>query len=206
MNLVISGPSGSGKGTLINLLLIDSDFKKSVSYTTRTIREGEIQGKDYNFVSHEKFKNLLNDDYFFEAIEYGNNFYGIPKQNISLMYNEKNIIFDVIPTTGINIKKESSDTCLVYIIPPNYEELAKRRGNRGNERIKDDIIQLNQAKQNYDYIIINDDIKKAYEELKMIISIYQNNTIIKKLDFMDTFFDNTYNKVYLKNDNSLAKR
>ena len=206
MNLVISGPSGSGKGTLINLLLIDSDFQKYVSYTTRKMREGEIHGKDYNFVSHEKFKNLLNNNYFFEAVEYGNNFYGIPKQNISLMYNEKNVIFDVIPTTGINIKKESSDTCLVYIIPPDYKELARRRGNRGNERIKDDIIQLNQAKQNYDYIIINDDIQNAYKQLKMIISIYQNNTILKKIDFMDTFFDDTYNKVYLKNDNSMAKR
>lgn len=198
MNLVIIGPSGSGKGTLTSLLLLEGEFVKSVSYTTRIKREKEINGRDYYFVERECFEKLFKDNFFFEVTEYGGNYYGIPKKNLSLMNNEKDVIFDLVPTSGINIKKESKDTCLVYVMPPTLEELNRRRGNRSDERLKEDVVQMLQAQNYYDFIIKNDDLKEAYEQLKMIISVYQHNSLAKNENFMDNFFEPQHKKIFKK--------
>ena len=140
MNLVLSGPSGAGKTTIFNNLKVYSNnFTKSVSYTTRKMRDNEINGKDYYFVSKDIFLKLVKNKFFFEIAEYADNFYGIPNSNISTDVDDKDVFFDLIPSSGVNLKNHYNNTCLVYILPPDINELNARRGDRGNNRLDYDL-------------------------------------------------------------------
>ncbi len=189
MNLVISGPSGAGKGLIIKNLQMGGFFKKSISYTTRNMRDDEINGVNYHFVTKDDFFALQRGKFFFEIVEYGNNFYGIPNKNISKLNSTDNTVFDLVPTSGINIKNNFYNTCLVYVLPPNEEVLRIRRGNRGDNRIIYDIEQLEYAKKYYDYLLINDDINQTMKELYNVISVFKNNSFTYKKEFVDNYFN-----------------
>lgn len=188
MNIVISGPSGAGKGTVIELLQNYMGFEKSVSVTTRPIREGEINNENYSFVKKDEFKSLINNDFFFEFVEYGGNFYGIPNKNITDINSNRKIIFDLVPTSGINLKRNFPNTCLIYVIPENEEELTKRRGNRGEHRVEYDKEQLEYAKEFYDYIIINDDLEKTMTQLLAVLNVFEMNSIDNNKGILDNYF------------------
>ncbi|MBP5684496.1 MAG: hypothetical protein J6X02_04485 [Bacilli bacterium] len=189
MNLVISGPSGAGKGLIINHLLGEGVFKKSVSFTTRKMREGEVNGLNYYFVSKDVFNELKNNGFFFETVEYGGNYYGIPIRNISLVKSSDNTIFDLVPTSGINLKKCFCNTCLLYVIPPTEEILRARRGDRGDNRVSYDIKELELARANYDYLIINGDINETMRQVHNVIDVFQNNSMLNQNDFLDNYFN-----------------
>lgn len=189
MNVVISGPSGVGKGTLIERLkrdFYDIEIEKSISYTTRIPRKTEKNGVDYHFVSMEEFVMLANNNFFFEFVEYDKNFYGIP--NVNVHQNSKIEIFDLVASSGLNIKKSFPNTILIYILPPSLNVLNKRRGNRGDDRVNVDLEQMKFVDE-YDYLIINDDIDKSYKQLLNIIKISFQSSIKNNANLLNDFYD-----------------
>jgi guanylate kinase len=172
-----SAPSGCGKTTILKeILKIFPDIYFSISATTRQKREGEQHGKDYYFLTKEEFQKHLDDDDFIEWNEHFNNLYGTLKSDIvKLMLEEKDIIFDLDVNGTINLKKYDPNTISIFIKPPNIEVLKQRLAMRGTETNETIEIRLRRAEEeiekskNFDYIVINDDVSKALEEVKNII-------------------------------------
>lgn len=174
--IVISGPSGVGKGTICNRLINELNAEYSVSYTTREPRIGEINGINYNFISREEFEMMIRNNDLLEYNIYNNNYYGTSKPNIINKIDKGINIFLEIDVNGAKqIKKIFNNALLIYIAPPSLEDLKKRLLNRGTESIDKINERLAIAKeemkqiQYYDYIIINDNIDRATEEIKNII-------------------------------------
>jgi len=177
---VVSAPSGAGKTSIINSLLKSKqDITLSVSYTTREKRESEIHGKDYVFTSKENFEKLLAEDFFLEHATIYGNYYGIPKINTNnVLSSGQNVIF-VIDYHGFKVLKKTytHDVVGIYILPPSVEALAYRLHSRAEdknieERINDFNNQL-QVVQQYDYLIINDDLETAVQNISSIIEAEQ---------------------------------
>jgi guanylate kinase len=172
-----SAPSGCGKTTILKKILkMFPDIYFSISATTREKRENEIHEQDYYFLTREEFQKHLDNDGFIEWNKHFNNFYGTLKSDIEKHRLEgKSIIFDIDVNGTINLKKYDPNTISIFIKPPSIESLKQRLVMRGTETDENIIIRLKRAKEeiekskNFDYIIINDDVDKATEEIKNII-------------------------------------
>ncbi len=178
--IVFSAPSGSGKTTIVHYLLeqkeLNLDF--SVSATSREKRGVEVHGKDYHFISAEKFKNHIDHDDFIEWEEvYENNFYGTLKSEIERIWNEgKNVIFDIDVVGGLRIKnKFPNQTLAVFVQPPSIEEMEKRLRNRKTdseekivERVRKAAGELQYASE-FDIVLVNDDLDEAKKEACKLI-------------------------------------
>ncbi len=178
--IVFSAPSGSGKTTIVHYLLeqkeLNLDF--SVSATSREKRGVEVHGKDYHFISAEKFKNHIDHDDFIEWEEvYENNFYGTLKSEIERIWNEgKNVIFDIDVVGGLRIKnKFPNQTLAVFVQPPSIEEMEKRLRNRKTdseekivERVRKAAGELQYALE-FDIVLVNDDLDEAKKEACKLI-------------------------------------
>lgn len=186
LNIVISGPSGAGKGTLINEILKNQNFLKAVSCTTRNMRIGEVNKLDYDFISLKDFKDKLKKKDFFEAVEYDGNYYGILNEYLNI--TDKHKVFDIVVSSGINLKKKYPDnTVLIYILPENLETLNRQRGNRGINRLDIGKKELELVK-NYDYLIINDTKENMLYQFEQIITVTLYNTIKNQQSFLDNFY------------------
>lgn len=182
--IVLSAPSGAGKTTIVRYLL--ENFKNlsfSISATSRQKREGEIEGKDYYFLSKEKFRDKINNNEFLEWEEvYKDNFYGTLLSEIHRIWKEnKSIIFDIDVKGALNIKKQfPKDTITIFISPPSLEELENRLRNRATEMEENIIKRISKAKEEmsykdkFDKVIINDDLEKAKNKALKIISHLHN--------------------------------
>ena len=176
--IILSSPSGAGKTTLVKLLSERKGFVTSVSYTTRTPRSNEVDGKDYHFVDNKKFKKMIRDNEFLEFAKVFNNFYGTTKSNIFAELNKgNNVIFDIDwqGTHQIISQKLKNRLLTFFILPPSREELFKRLSNRD---MKDKLIAEERMKQfdkdvlhweDYDYVIINNNLEDCYEEISNYI-------------------------------------
>ena len=133
--IVISGPSGTGKGTVIKLLKEKiPTLAYSVSVTTRQPREGEIDGKDYFFRTYEEFKQLLHDQAFLETAEVYGNYYGTPKAYVEKLISEgKDVILEIDTVGAQKVKKQFPDAVLIFIAPPTVNSLKARLSKRGTE-------------------------------------------------------------------------
>ena len=170
--VVISGPSGVGKGTIVKeLLKVVSDFSLSVSCTTRKPRTGEENGREYFFISKEEFLSGINNGEFVEYAQFANNFYGTRISNIENSINiGKNIILEIEVQGAMQIKEKFPDSKLIFIMPPNIEELKNRLVSRNTE--SKDAINLRLAQvdreiknaERFDKKIVNDDLSKAVKE------------------------------------------
>lgn len=174
--IVVSGPSGVGKGTICNTLIKELNAWYSVSVTTRAPREGEIDGVNYFFTTKEDFEERIKNNEFLEYNYYNENYYGTSKKNVLDKINEGRNVFCEIDVNGArNIKKIFSDALLIYIAPPSIEELRRRLIGRGTEPIERINQRLEIAEEElkqvnfYDYVVINDDLEKAIKEVKEII-------------------------------------
>ncbi|KAI0384811.1 guanylate kinase [Hypomontagnella monticulosa] len=179
--VVISGPSGVGKGTLFRKLFdAHKDcFALSVSHTTRKPRAGEAHGVDYYYVSPEEFEALVQADGFVEHAKFGSNRYGTSKQTIADQTAKGRVVVLDIEMEGVKqIKKSGIEARYVFIKPPSFEELERRLRGRGTEDEDSISKRLNQAKVELDYantpgvhdiIIVNDDVDTAYKELENYI-------------------------------------
>lgn len=175
--VVITGPSGVGKGTIVKSLLAkNADIFLSISATTRLPRQGEIDGKDYYFLSRLQFEEMINNSQLLEWAEYAGNYYGTPKKPVLEKIEQGKIVILEIEVLGANQVKESFPTATrIFILPPSVEELEKRLRERGTDAEEVIIKRLNKAKQElavsheFDYQIINDTLEKAIAEIKNIL-------------------------------------
>lgn len=177
--IIISGPSGVGKGTIINELLKENkNLHYSISMTTRKKRENEIDNINYYFVKPDEFKENIKNNKLIEYAEvYKDLFYGTPKEKVEENLNKgKHVILEIDVEGMQNIKKYDKNAISIFISPPSLEELENRLRNRKtetedkiNERVNKAKYELEQKKY-YDYVIINDNLEKAIEETKNIIN------------------------------------
>ena len=184
MVLILSGPSGSGKSTLYKKALqATGGFEFSVSCTTRTPREGEQNGVDYHFVSHDRFRELLAADSFAEHAEVHGNYYGTLKSElISRMEKGIDVLLDIDVQGAMQLRSLCEretlfrDSCVfVFVMPPSYEELEKRLRGRGSETEETLSRRLKNARtemeywNKYDYVIMNDDLERAAARFTALI-------------------------------------
>ncbi len=181
--IVFSGPSGSGKDTLAALLLKNRpDLKKTVSATTRTIRSGEVDGKDYYYLSEDEFLKLKDEGAFIETNKYNGNYYGTLKSEIDKKLSDGNNLLLVIDVNGAYALKKIYPDCLtIFNVPPSLDALRQRLVNRGTDDKKtiDGRIEIArrelELRSSFDRVVINDDLEKAFYDLSMIIDEYLKN-------------------------------
>lgn len=176
---VISGSSGVGKGTVINeFLRRHSDFKLSVSCTTRGKREGEEHGVNYFFLSQDEFKTCINNDEFLEWAEFSGNFYGTKKEFVEKgLAKGENLILEIDTKGALNVKKIMPKATLIFIAPPSIEELEARLRGRHTEteeaiqkRLASIKSEIENSKQ-YDYVVVNDTVENAVKRIEEITGI-----------------------------------
>lgn len=174
---IVSGPSGVGKNTLLNsVILTESNVQYSVSATSRPMRPGEVDGKSYYFVSREEFEKLIADDALLEYAEYVGNYYGTPLAPIrEAIENGIDIVMDVEVVGALKIKERMPEAVLVFVTAPSFDVIRKRLIQRGDvsprlmeERLERAQWECLQA-EHYDYIVVNDDLSCASAELKAIM-------------------------------------
>ena len=174
--VILSGPSGVGKNVLVDELVKDGYGEYSVSVTTRNKRKGEIEGQDYFFINKSLFKEKIKEEDFFEWAIYNNNYYGTPKNYIIEKTEQGKNVIAIIEVQGtMKIKKVYPTAITIFIMPPSIEELERRLKMRNTDSEEDINRRLKRAKEEelykdkYDYVVINDDIKKAVLEIEKII-------------------------------------
>ena len=175
--LVISGPSGTGKGTVCQKLLSNrSNIKYSVSATTRKPRDGEVNGVNYFFLSEKEFLDMLQNDALIEWDKYCDNYYGTPKKYVEDVLDQGiDVILEITVEGALEVKKKYPDCVLLFILPPSFEELRRRIVGRGTEEF--DVIEkrLKQAQKEieavfeYDYYVLNDSLEEAVKNIETIL-------------------------------------
>lgn len=177
MLVLFSGPSGVGKDTVLDVALDkDKSIQRSISLTTRASRENEVDGKDYYFVSVPEFEKMISDGEVLEFAKYGVNLYGTPKAPVDKWLSEgKTVILKIEVRGAENIKKLYPDSVAVFLMPPSMEELENRLRLRGTEDEEDIRRRLEIAREEvkksaaYDYVVVNDDIDSASDNLLAIV-------------------------------------
>lgn len=175
---IIAGPSGVGKGTIIQALFAQQkNLYFSVSATTRAPRPGEVDGVHYHFLTREQFLRWIEEDAFLEHAEYIGNFYGTPKRYVDeAMDRGDDVILDIEVQGAEQVHRQRPDVVRIFIAPPSWEELERRLVGRGTEdpekvrrrleRSREDIL----LARYYDYLVINSDLDQAVEEIQAIIT------------------------------------
>ncbi len=174
---VISGPSGSGKSSLISDVLKElKHFEKSVSVTTRYKRNGEEQGRQYNFVTEEQFKDMVEKDHFLEWAEYAGDYYGTPTEFVEKKLEQGiNVILEIEVKGAMQVKGKMDNAYFIFILTTNINELKERLVNRGTNRAEEIEKRLLVARQelehkkHYDCIIVNNNYNEALENLKTVL-------------------------------------
>ena len=180
MLFVLSGPSGVGKGTVRKALFEQKDinFAYSISMTTRQPRDGEVDGKDYFFVTKDQFKKAIDQGQMLEYAQYVDNFYGTPLKYVNDTLDSGQDVFLEIDVNGATqVREKMPEGILIFLTPPDLLELKNRLINRGTESIEVIEKRIEQAKQeilmmkHYDYAVVNDKIENAVENIRQIINV-----------------------------------
>ena len=177
--VVISGPSGVGKGTICKEYFKQKeDAFLSVSATTRKPREGEIDGKSYHFFDEEKFNQLIKEDYFLEWADFCGKRYGTPKKPVfDCIKQGKDVVLEIEVQGAMQIKAKHPEGVYIFILPPSMEELRKRLEGRGTE--SQDVVEKRlitarrelEFANKYNYYIVNDTVENAVEKINKIIEV-----------------------------------
>ncbi|MCL2052970.1 MAG: guanylate kinase [Oscillospiraceae bacterium] len=174
---VISAPSGCGKGSVLSLVTeTNSNIHYSVSATTRKPREGEVNGVNYHFIKKEDFEALIQGGNMLEYAEYCGNYYGTPARPVKDMLNSgKHVMLEIEVQGAMKVKEKCPDAALIFVVPPSLDELKRRLLKRGTETEEVIAQRLAQAEnemraaKEYDYIIVNENLETAAEDLKTVI-------------------------------------
>ncbi len=174
--MTVSGPSGVGKGTIVReLKRRRADVVESVSCTTRKPRKGEVNGREYFFISREEFERRIAEKDFLEYDEHFGNYYGTPKSFVLETLKTKTVILEIDVVGSLEVKKVFPETVLVMIAPPSVDELKRRLSGRGTEteeQIQNRLDRLDyelSMSSQYDYTVVNDDLERAIHALEEII-------------------------------------
>tara|TARA_Y100000741_G_C18080781_1_gene488568 strand:+ start:104 stop:739 length:636 start_codon:yes stop_codon:yes gene_type:complete len=191
---IFSSPSGAGKTTLVKLVEKKLNFFTSISHTTRKPRSNEVNGKDYYFVSNDQFQDLIEKNEFLEYATVFNNLYGtLKKPVIEKLHQGKNVLFDIDWQGSKQIKDKKIDYKIVsiFVLPPSKEILYERLSNRD---MKDKLIASERMKEfykdikhwiNYDYVVINDDLKKCFNQISEIINNNESSNTTVPMNKVD---------------------
>lgn len=174
--IVISGASGVGKGTVVKAMMARrEDLYFSVSATTRPPRPGEVDGRDYYFVTPERFREMIRRGEMLEYDEHAKNYYGTPRAQVEEKRQKGHVLLDIEPNGARNVKNNYPEAVLVFIMPPSVEELERRLRGR-NDTPEDQIrIRMERAKWEmeqrtwYDHVVVNDDPQRCAREILDII-------------------------------------
>lgn len=194
MLILFSGPSGVGKDTVLDVVLNkNKSLQKSISLTTRGIRDNETDGKDYYFISSDKFEDMISKGEVLEYAQYGVNMYGTPKAPVDKWLSEgKTVVLKIEVQGAKNIKEMYPDSVGIFLLPPSMEVLEKRLRSRGTETEDDIRRRLEIARDeihksvDYDYFVINDELETASDDVL---------TIIRALDFSHKRMNNFISEV-----------
>ncbi len=175
--IVVSGFSGAGKGTLMNRLTTKYDnYVLSVSATTREPRPGELEGKDYFFKTETEFEKMIAKDELIEYAKYVDHFYGTPKSNVEEQLDAgRDVILEIELQGALKVKEKYPDALLLFVLPPTIAELKNRLIKRGTESLEVIQNRLDRAKEEvdyleqYDYLVVNDDLETCVDEIHGII-------------------------------------
>ena len=189
--VVVSGFSGAGKGTLMKALLEKyHNYALSISATTRSPREGEQDGREYFFVTRDKFESMIEERELIEYAQYVNNYYGTPRQYVfQQMADGKDVILEIEIQGALKIKERFPEALLLFVMPPSADELKHRLTSRGTETADVITARLHRAAEeaaginSYDYILVNDQIDTCVEEMHQLIQA-QHNKVSNNLDFI----------------------
>ncbi len=169
---VMSGPSGTGKGTICEELLKRENIFLSVSSTTREIRKGETDGVTYNYTTVGDFEDMIKNGEMLEYALYNGNYYGTPRKTVEKMLDEgTNVLLEIEPQGALKVKSMFADANLIFIVPPSMAELKRRLIERGREDEEQIIQRMAAAKwefeqsAQYNYILVNDDLEKCVCEV-----------------------------------------
>ena len=193
MLVVLSGPSGSGKGTVLEQFLKDEDFSVSISATSRNPRPGDKEGVTYFFKTRDEFEKMIANDEFFEYAQFNGNYYGTPKEYVlNQINNGKNIILEIEVQGAMQVKAAVPDAVLIFMTTPNINVLRERLEGRQTE--SQDVIEqrletaLSEVEDvdSYDYLIINDKLEKTVSDLKDAVNSAKNKTK-KNIEFIKKF-------------------
>ena len=176
LKIVLSGPSGSGKGTIVKELIKDEQFLISISATTRSPRQGEEEGVHYFFKTREEFEEMIAGSELLEYAEFCGNYYGTPKAFIEdSVKNGKDVILEIEVEGAMQIKKIYPEAVFIFVVPPSLTELENRLVGRNTEAREAIDQRLTRAKEElalytqYDYVVVNDRLVEAIDEIKCIV-------------------------------------
>ncbi len=173
--IVISGPSGVGKGTIVDELMKRGNYALSVSCTTRGPRDGESEGVSYFYISEQQFLGLIESNGLLEYSRHFGNYYGTPRDFVARQLESKDVILEIEVNGALQVKKAYPDALLIFIAPPSREELIsrlRRRGAENEEKIAERVGRMDTElshKDEYDFVIVNDKLEFAVEQIENII-------------------------------------
>ncbi|MGA7910917.1 MAG: guanylate kinase [Candidatus Dormiibacterota bacterium] len=175
--IVISGPSGVGKDTIIQRLLeLDRNLKYSVSCTTRAPRAGEVDGENYTFVTRERFEQLVEEGAFLEHATYNDNLYGTLRERVEQARNERlDIVLKIEVKGAEQVREREPDGLFIFVVAPSLEELERRQKLRNSETAKDMASRRKIAEsemtyaEHYDHVVVNDELERTVGEILDII-------------------------------------
>lgn len=202
--IVISGPSGAGKGTICKELLDKhNNIYISVSATTRSPRAGEVDGINYYFLTKESFEEKVSQNGFLEYANVHGNFYGTPKVNVEKMLEEgKDVILEIDIQGALQVKENFSEGVFIFILPPSMEELKQRIIKRGSEtpeslmkRFKSAYKEINFVSR-YNYAVVNDEVETATEKIEAIINAEKCRVDRLKHSILDSKEDLIHEQLY----------
>lgn len=175
--IVLSGPSGVGKGTVLRALLEKCpNTERAVTCTTREPGPGEVEGVDYYFLSEDEFRRRIDQGYFLEYAQVHLNLYGTPLESVCRILDQgKNALLEIDVQGGLTVKGKMPDAVMVFIAPPSYEELERRLRDRKRDSEASILKRLENARKEieqvsrYEYLVVNDEVDKAVDRLYAII-------------------------------------